>query len=147
MKINPNLLLSYSHHSNIAYTPNSATSAVAPIEKGKTYMVSYTVTNTNRFSLWQDTMDNGLNADRVDTTDDLFNRTEIGDKIKRTFKADLDGYVVIYLNNLRNNAREPDLKIEEGNKVTHYIPSKYALNPSKQAIFVSGGVFQDIYPK
>lgn len=38
------------------------------------------------------------------------------------------------------------VKIEEGDKVTPYIPSKNSLDTSKQAVFLAGGVFQEVYP-
>lgn len=39
-----------------------------------------------------------------------------------------------------------ELKLEKGDKATAYIPNKNSLEPSKQAIFPIGGVFQEVYP-
>lgn len=38
------------------------------------------------------------------------------------------------------------IKLEKGDQATPYIPSKNSLDPSKQAIFKAGGVFQEVYP-
>ena len=37
-------------------------------------------------------------------------------------------------------------KLEVGDQATPYIPNKDSLDPSKQAIFKTGGVFQEVYP-
>ena len=47
--------------------------------------------------------------------------------------------MIIYLANNGGDLKEADLKIEEGDKKTPYIPSKNMLEPSKQAVFVAGG--------
>lgn len=39
-----------------------------------------------------------------------------------------------------------NIKVEEGNQATTYIPNSKTLAPSKQAIFVAGGVFHEVYP-
>lgn len=39
-----------------------------------------------------------------------------------------------------------NIKLEEGTEATPYIPSKNILEPSKQAVFLAGGVFQEVYP-
>ena len=125
---NENLLLAYSHHSNYRYHEGIFASALAPIKKGETYTVSYTVTNTNRFGIYQDTLKNGLFADRVNKEDTNIIQTKIGDKIVETFTANIDGYVIIYLENGNGNAREPSLKIEKGSQATGYsIPVEWAL--------------------
>lgn len=123
-----NLILAYSHHSNYRYHEGVFASALAPIKKGETYTVSYTVTNSNRFGLYQDTLKNGLFADRVNKEDKTVIATKIGDKIVETFTANIDGYVIIYLENGNGNAREPSLKIEKGQQATGYsIPVEWAL--------------------
>lgn len=123
-----NLLKVYSHHGNVGYNDKSTTSAIAPIKKGETYTISYTVTNTNRFGFYQDTLSNGFFANRINTEDKNYKVTKIGDKIVETFTANIDGYVIIYLSNKDNNAREPSLKIEKGSQATVYsIPVEWAL--------------------
>lgn len=147
MIINENILLVYSNHNNAGSVQDSTTSVVAPVKEGQKYTVSYTVKNSNRFGVYFDTLSNGIN-EKFDVSDGYksFDRTEIGQKINRTVAAEMDGYMIIYLANNGEDLKEPDLKIEEGDKVTQYIPSKHSLDPSKQAIFVSGGVFQEVYP-
>ena len=39
-----------------------------------------------------------------------------------------------------------ETKLEEGDKCTPYLPHKNLIEPSKQAIFLAGGVFQEVYP-
>lgn len=39
-----------------------------------------------------------------------------------------------------------NIKLVEGDKDDSYSPCKYDLEPSKQAIFLAGGVFQEVYP-
>ena len=38
------------------------------------------------------------------------------------------------------------IKIEEGKEPTPYIPNKNSVKADKQAIFVAGGVFREVYP-
>ena len=147
MIINENLLLGYGNHNNTAELASHTTSAVAPIKKGKQHTISYTVKNTNRFGVYFDKLSNGINDKYDDPPNGAgFINTNIGDKINRTVTADIDGYMIIYLANNGGDLKEPDLKIEEGDTKTQYIPSKNMLEPSKQAIFVAGGVFQEVYP-
>ena len=140
MIINENLLLGYGNHNNTAELAAHTTSAVAPVKKGQKYTISYTVTNTNRFAVYFDTLSNGWksNYDTI-TVDQLSNVTQPGDKIEKTVAADMGGYMIIYLANNGGDFKEVDLKIEEGDKKTPYIPSKNMLDPSEQAIFVAGG--------
>lgn len=148
MKINENLLLGYGNHNNTANVEPHTTSAIAPVKKGQKYTISYTVKNTNRLGIYFDTLSNGINGkyDLHDGTNKASKTTVIGQKINHTVIADIDGYMVIYLANIGGNLKEPNLKIEEGDTKTPYIPSKNMLEPSKQAIFVEGGVFQEVYP-
>ena len=147
MIINENILLGYGNHNNTTKIDAHTTSAVAPVKKGEKYTISYTVKNTNRFGIYFDTLSNGIN-ENFDVSDGYkyFETTEIGQKINRTVAAKMDGYMIIYLANNGGDVKEVDLKIEEGDKKTPYIPSKNMLEPSKQAIFVAGGVFQEVYP-
>ena len=147
MIINENILLGYSNHNNGGYVQNIATSAVVPVKKGQKYTISYTVKNTNRLGIYFDTLSNGIN-EKFDVMDGYkgSEKTEIGQKINRTVIAEMDGYMIVYLANNGGDLKEPDLKIEEGDKKTPYIPSKNMLDPSKQAIFVAGGRFQEVYP-
>lgn len=39
-----------------------------------------------------------------------------------------------------------NIKLEFGDAATQYISNKSSLEPSKQAIFLAGGVFQEVYP-
>ena len=147
MIINENLLLGYSNHNNTTEIAAHTTSAVAPVKKGEKYTISYTVKNSNRFGAYFDTLSNGIN-EKFDVSDGYkyFETTEIGQKINRTVIADMDGYMIVYLANNSGDVKEVDLKIEEGDKKTPYIPSKNMLEPSKQAIFVAGGTFKEVYP-
>ena len=147
MRINENLLLGYGNHNNSPSISDYTTSAVAAVEKGKQYTISYTVKNGNRFGVYFDTLSNGWRSkyDTI-TTARYADNTQPGDKIERTYIADIDGYMIIYLANNGGNKKEPNLKIEEGDKKTPYIPSKNMLEPSKQAVFLAGGVFQEVYP-
>ena len=147
MIINENLLLGYGNHNNTPKIAAYTTSAVVPVKKGQKYTISYNVKNTNRFTVYFDTLSNGWKSNydtiKADQPSDV---TQPGDKIERTYIADIDGYMIIYLANNGGGIKEPNLKIEEGDKKTPYIPSKNMLEPSKQAIFKSGGVFQEVYP-
>ena len=147
MIINENLLLGYGNHNNTAYLRDYTTSAVAPVKKGQTYTISYTVKNTNRLGIYFDTLSNGWKSgyDTI-TGNQPANNTQPGDKIERTLIADIDGYMIIYLANNGGDFKEPDLKIEEGDTSTPYIPSKNMLEPSEQAVFVVRGVFREVYP-
>lgn len=140
MRINENILLGYGNHNN---TPNIAahtTSAVAPVKNGQKYTISYTVKNSNRLGVYFDTLSNGWDGKYDTITEARYaDKTQPGDKIERTYIADIDGYMIIYLANNGGGIKEPDLKIEEGDKKTPYIPSKNMLDPSKQAIFLAGG--------
>ena len=148
MIINENLLLGYGNHNNTSRLVSYTTSAVAPVKKGQKYTISYTVKNTNRLGIYFDTLSNGWKSDYDTITVNQPSKvTQPGDKIERTLIADMDGYMIVYLANTGGDIKEPNLKIEEGDKVTQYIPSKHSLDPSKQAIFVSGGVFQEVYPE
>ena len=148
MIINENLLLGYGNHNNTSKIAAHTTSAVAPVKKGEKYTISYTVTNTNRFGVYFDTLSNGWkgNYDLHDGTPKASDRTVIGQKINRTVIAKMDGYMIIYLANNGGDFKEVDLKIEEGDKKTPYIPSKNMLEPSKQAVFVVRGTFKEVYP-
>ena len=147
MIINENILLGYGNHNNSSKTASYTTSAVAPVKKGQKYTISYTVKNTNRFKMHFDTLSNGWQGEYDNLPESLsVNTTQPGEKIERTFIADMDGYMIVYLANNGGDLKEPDLKIEEGDKKTPYIPSKNMLDPSKQAIFVAGGRFQEVYP-
>ena len=42
-------------------------------------------------------------------------------------------------------AERSEVKLEKGKEKTPYIPNKNDLEPSKQAIFVAGGVFKEVY--
>ena len=147
MIINENILLGYSNHNNGGTIQDSVTSVVAPVKEGQKYTVSYTVKNSNRLGVYFDTLSNGIN-ENFDVSDGYkwAETTEIGQKINRTVAAKMDGYMIIYLANNGGDVKEVDLKIEEGDTSTPYIPSKNMLEPSKQAIFVAGGVFQEVYP-
>ena len=147
MRINENLLLGYGNHNNTASLAAYTTSAIAPVKKGQKYTISYNVKNTNRFRVYLDTLSNGWKG-KYDNAIEIvrFYNTQPGDKIERTLIADIDGYMIIYLANNGGDLKEVDLKIEEGDKKTPYIPSKNMLEPSKQAVFVAGGVFQEVYP-
>ena len=147
MIINENLLLGYSNHSNANIINANTTSAVAPVKKGQKYTISYTVKYTNRLGIYFDTLSNGING-KYDLYDGLkpVNTTVIGQKINRTVIAKIDGYMVIYLANNGGDLKEPNLKIEEGDTSTPYIPSKNMLEPGEQAIFVAGGTFKEVYP-
>ena len=148
MRINENLLLRYGNHNNTSKVAPHTTSAIAPVKKGQKYTISYIVKNTNRLGIYFDTLSNGINGnyDLYDKSKP-FNTTRIGQKIKSTVIADLDGYMIIYLANNGGDLKEPNLKIEEGDTSTPYIPSKNMLESSKQAIFVAGGGFKDIFPQ
>lgn len=139
MRINENILLGYGNHNNTAKVGPHTTSAIAPVKKGQKYTISYTVKNTNRFWVYLDTLSNGWKGNYDNAVAIVTYNTQPGDKIERTLIANIDGYVIIYLANIGGNLKEPNLKIEEGDKKTPYIPSKNMLEPSKQAIFVAGG--------
>lgn len=147
MRINENLLLGYGNHNNTSNITGHTTSAVAPIEKGKQYTISYTVINTNRFGIYFDTLSNGLKSS-YDNFNNYpgFIQTKSGEIIEKRVTAEIDGYMIIYLANNGGDLKEPNLKIEEGDKKTQYVPSKNMLEPSKQAVFVAGGVFKEVYP-
>ena len=148
MIINENILLGYSNHNNGGYVQNIATSAVVPVKKGQKYTISYTVKNTNRFGIYFDTLSNGIN-EKFDVMDGYkgFEKTEIGQKINRTVIAEMDGYMIVYLANNGGDLKEPDLKIEEGDKKTTYIPSKNMLEPSKQPLLPPEGDYKEIQPQ
>ena len=147
MRINENLLLGYGNHNNTSSIAGHTTSAVAPVEKGKRYTISYTVKNTNRFGVYLDTLSNGLNGNFDNAIEIVrYYNTRPGEKITKSVTADINGYMIIYLANNGGDSKEVDLKIEEGDKKTPYIPSKNMLDPSKQAVFLAGGVFQEVYP-
>ena len=147
MIINENLLLGYGNHNNGGFVANNQTSAIAPVKKGQKYTISYTVKNTNRLGIYFDTLSNGIN-EKFDVMDGYksFGRTEIGQKINRTVIADIDGYMIIYLAINGGDFKEVDLKIEEGDKKTPYIPSKNMLEPSKQPLLPPEGEYTEISP-
>lgn len=151
MRINENLLLGYGNHNNTSRLYPYTVSAIAQIEKGEKYTISYTVEKTNRFGVYTDVLSNGIFKPYISPTEIRnWKETKIGEKIKYTFTADKDGYVVVYIDNNSENVdtkvEEPYFKIEEGEEATPYIPSKNMLEPSKQAIYKAGGVFQEVYP-
>ena len=147
MIINENLLLGYSNHNNTAEIAAHTTSAVAPVKKGEKYTISYTVKNTNRFKIHFDTLSNGWQGKYDNPPESLAVKNTLpGDKIEGTYIADIDGYMIIYLANIGGDVKEVDLKIEEGDTSTPYIPSKNMLESSKQAVFVAGGTFKEVYP-
>lgn len=140
MRINENLLLGYGNHNNTSSIAGHTTSAVAAVEKGKKYTISYTVKNTNRFGIYFDTLSNGLKS-KYDNFNNYpgFIQTKSGEIIEKRVTAEIDGYMIIYLANNGGDLKDPDLKIEEGAIKTPYVPSKNMLEPSKQAIFLAGG--------
>lgn len=147
MIINENLLLGYGNHNNTPKIAAHTTSAVAPVKKGQKYTISYNVKNTNRFAVYFDTLSNGWKSDYdTITVNQPSNVTQPGDKIEKTVAADMDGYMIIYLANNGGDFKEADLKIEEGDRKTPYIPSKNMLEPSEQAVFVVRGTFKEVYP-
>ena len=57
--------------------------------------------------------------------------------------------VMVASTNLSDESMELSFKypkLEMGTEATQYIPNKNSLDPSKQAIFKAGGVFQEVYP-
>lgn len=143
MKINENLLLAYGNHNNTSTVLPYTTSAIAPIVKGEQYTISYVVEKSNRFGVYTDTLSNGIFKPYIDATEvSNWRLTTIGEKIKYTFTADKDGYVIFYLSNGNGDTKETYFKIEKGDTSTPYIPSKNMLEPSKQAVFVAGGGIQ-----
>ena len=147
MRINENLLLGYGNHNNTQGVLSYTTSAIAPIVKGEQYTISYIVRESNRFGVYTDTLLNGIFEDYIDVTEVYkWRNTYPGENINYTFTADKDGYAIVYLCNGNGEMQEPNLKIEEGDTSTPYTPSKNMLEPSKQAFFLAGGVFQEVYP-
>ena len=144
MIINENLLLGYGNHNNTARVEPHTTSAIAPVKKGQKYTISYTVKNTNRFYVYFDTLSNGWKGNYDNPTGVVSSKTRPGDKIERTFIANIDGYIIIYLANNGGDFKEVDLKIEEGDKKTPYIPSKNMLEPSKQPLLPPEGNYKEI---
>lgn len=140
MVINENLLLGYGNHNNTSRIASYTTSAVAPVEKGRQYTISYTVKKTNRFGVYLDTLSNGWNGNFDNATEIVrYYNTKPGEKITKSVTADINGYMIIYLANNGGDFKEVDFKIEEGGIKTPYVPSKNLIEPSKQAIFVAGG--------
>ena len=45
-----------------------------------------------------------------------------------------------------SGAKFYNIKLEKGDKMTPYLPYVNSLDPSKQAIFVAGGTFKEVYP-
>ena len=147
MIINENLLLGYGNHNNTESVFDYTTSAIAPIKKGEKYTISYIVENSNRFGVYTDALSDGIFEPYTDVTEvERWRNTYPGNNINYTFTADKDGYVIVYLSKGIGDAKETYFKIEEGDTSTPYIPSKNMLEPSKQAVFVAGGVFQEVYP-
>ena len=125
MLVKENLLLAYGNYNNTPRILNYTTSAIAPIEKGEKYTISYTVKNSNRFGVYTDTLSNGIFEPYTDIIEnESWGTTKEGKKINYTFTADKDGYVIVYLSNGDGNVKEPDLKIEQGEEKTLYIPGK-----------------------
>lgn len=44
------------------------------------------------------------------------------------------------------SAEYTNIKLEKGDQMTPYLPHKSKVKPSKQAVFVAGGVFQEVHP-
>ena len=147
MRINENILLGYGNHNNTSGILPYTTSAIAPIVKGEQYTISYIVRESNRFGVYTDILSNGIFNPYIDETEiSRWRNTHPGEKINYTFTADKDGYAIVYLCNGHGESKEPDFKIEKNDTATPYISSRNMLEPCKQAIFLAGGVFQEVYP-
>lgn len=114
----------YSHHSNSGYNESEWTSAVVKIEPNAAYTISLEVTETNRFGVWQDALNDGIYAPMTNELELItFYRTNIGDEIYETVTTSKEGgYLIIYLSNESASAKE-ELKVEKGNKATPWTPA------------------------
>ncbi|GAA3723232.1 hypothetical protein GCM10022378_11690 [Salinicoccus jeotgali] len=117
----------YSKHlHNQGTINNSATSAVIKVEPNTTYTISYTVTESNRFGIYQGDLPNGdisKPSPNISTVIGYINTVE-GSKINRTFTTGSVGeFIFVYLDFGSGSVKEPYLKLEKGNKATDWTPA------------------------
>lgn len=118
------LQTNYSHHSNVGYSPEW-TSAVIKVEPNTEYTISYTVTQSNRFGVYQGDLTDGL-LSPLKNQSTVFPHmpTIIGDRIIKTIiTGEIGEYIAIYLSNQAGDIKEPDLKVEKGSTATPWTPA------------------------
>lgn len=77
----------------------------------------------------------------VDSREFMTFKFDDSNKYRAAFYAGIAGKTI----NIK--AYYKKIKIEPGDQMTPYIPNKNSVKADNQAVFLSGGVFQEVYPR
>lgn len=156
MLINPNLYtgeskLTYDGYGN-AYN-NGVFVPTGKLEEGKTYTLSCDIERT---SIGDTAMDMSVNigpcrSDHSTIKDIGYTYTDISNGkavYTFTYRKEINSIWVFSNQGDRPMVKAiyTKIKIEEGKEPTPYIPNKNSVKADNQAVFLSGGVFQEVYP-